>query len=189
MMQNYEAVAREIDVLMAEKAALNSSGPRFVIGHRYARDLICAPGEEIAFVALEYRARRFVLKMAESERMIFEALARSRFPQTATQLERYIRTTPFFVKHARNADRFAALRGISRTSLKVHALRIRVALGDAFNAAGLNLSPNRVLMTEHAGGQVGYCLHGTVAWEHTGVSDHGRADFRATAVFNERTRV
>ena len=167
MNDRYIAVVREVDVLVAEAASLNASGPQFVIGHRYGRDGICLPGEEVAFVALQYRSRRFVLKLSEAERLLFEALARtSRFAQNAAQIATYMRADQFFAKHGANASRSRPVRGISRTTIKVHVQRLRVALGIALEEAGLHLVPSEVLRTECATGPVGYRLRGTFEWLH-----------------------
>ncbi|MGD0581163.1 MAG: hypothetical protein ABSC08_19845 [Bryobacteraceae bacterium] len=163
----YLPVLREVDLLIAEAASLNAAGPRFVIAHRYCRDGVCLPGEEIAFVALAYRSREFVLKISTAEKLLFECLARNcHFPQSATQLEAYVRTDAFFAMHGANALRSRLTRKISRAAIKVHVQRLRAALAIAFAEAGLNLDPVRVLREERATGPLGYRLRATFEWRH-----------------------
>ncbi len=163
----YLPVLRELDLLTAEAASLHALGPHFVIAHRYCRDGVCLPGEEIAFVALAHRSREFVLKTSIAERLLFECLARNRhFPQSATQLEGLLRTNAFFTRHGANALRSRLARRLGRASIKVHAQRLRAALASALVAAGLNLDPSHVLRMERETGPLGYRLEATIAWRH-----------------------
>lgn len=163
----YLPVLREVDLLITEAASLSTAGPRFVIAHRYCRDSVCLPGEEIAFVALAYRSREFVLKISTAEKLLFECLARNcHFPQSATQLEAYLRTDAFFARHGTNALRTRLTRKISRAAIKVHVQRLRAALAAAFAEAGLNLDSMQVLRMERAAGPLGYRLRATFEWRH-----------------------
>jgi|ERR1700682_5499247 len=163
----YLPVLREVDLLIAEATSLRATGPRFVIAHRFFRSDACLPGEEVAFVALLHRSREFVLKISTAEKLLFEALARNRhFPQSATQLEAYMRSDMFFLKHGANAVRARLARRISRASIKVHVQRLRKALELALAEAGLHFDAWRVLRTEHASGPLGYRLEGTFEWRH-----------------------
>lgn len=166
----YLPVLREVDLLIAEAASLTASGPRFMIAHRYGRDGICLPGEEIAYVALAYRSREFVLKISTAEKLLVECLARNcHFPQSATQLEAYMRADAFFARHGANALRSRLARRISRAAIKVHVQRLRTALAVAFAEAGLNFNPLQVLREERATGPLGYRLRATFEWRHLAV--------------------
>lgn len=166
MTDPYLSVVREVDLLVAEAASLRCAGPHFVIGHRFAGDGVCAPGEEVAFVALRHRAREIDLRLSISEKLLFEALARNRhFPQSATQLAGYMRTE-FFARHGANASRLTLVRKMNHSSIKVYVQRLRKALASAFIEAGLELDPNHVLRSERTIGPIGYRLRATVAWRH-----------------------
>ena len=169
----YVPVLREVDLLVTEAASLRASGPRFVIAHRYSRGAVCLPGEEIAFVALVHRSRRFVLKISTAEKLLFECLARNHFPQSATQLEGCMRSDAFFTRHGANALRARLTRRISRAAIKVHAQRIRTALAEALAEAGLSLNPMQILRVERATGPLGYRLKAAVEWIHVDHSEFG----------------
>jgi hypothetical protein len=157
----YVAVAREVDLLVAEAATLNAEGPQFVIGHRYCKTPFCAPGEAVDFVALRHRGRLFFMHLSASERVLFEGLSRLRWSAvTATQLSAFLRTDEFFKKHGQNADRKIHVRGVSRKSLRVNIGRVRGQMGIVFAEAGLALRPEDVLRTERTSGPIGYQLHG-----------------------------
>ena len=163
----YLPVLREVDLLIMEAATLQALGPRFVIVHRYCRGGVCLPGEEIAFVLFPHRSREIVLKISTTEKLLFEAFAQNRrFPQSATQIEGFLRTDPFFKRHGANALPSRLARRICRPSIPMHVRRLRAALAAAFAEAGLNLDPLQVLCEERAAGPLGYQLRATIEWRH-----------------------
>jgi hypothetical protein len=167
MNDRYLPVIREVDLLVAEAASLTAAGPQFLIGHRYGRDGVCLAGEEVAFVALRHRSREYPLKISISEKLLFEALARNRqFPQTARQIEGYIRSEKFFARHGANGAQPRLARKVCRAAVKVHIQRLRLALAATFAEAGLRLDPACVLRTEQTTGPIGYRLSATLEWSH-----------------------
>ncbi len=160
-------VLREIDVLLAEAASLSASGPRFTIAHRFNHSANCLPGEEIAYVALMYRSREFILDLSTTEKLLFEALARTRhFPQNASQIAAYMRSDEFFARHGANGLGIRSKRTISCTAVKVYVQRLRLALRAVFETAGLRMDATRVLRTEETAGPIGYRFRASFEWRH-----------------------
>jgi hypothetical protein len=102
-----------------------------------------------------------------TEKLLFEGLARyAHIPQGAAQLEALLRADPFFTRHGANVPGYRPTRRISRTTVKVHVQRLRVAMAMAFAEAGVNIDPVQVLRTERAAGPLGYRLWANVEWRH-----------------------
>jgi len=160
-------VLEEIDVLLAESRELASVGPHFKIVHR-SRDAGwgCLPGEDVVAAYLSYRARDYQLQFSTTTTLLFDFLARHRrIAQTASEIERSIRSDAFCIAQRRRIQRPKALP--HRTSIKMHVKRIRVALASAFKDAGFLLDPADVLISQVTNGnQVAYQLRATIAWQH-----------------------
>jgi hypothetical protein len=166
-LSRYVPIAREVEALVVEAAILKMSGPQFEISHRYCRDGVCMPGEEVASVALKHRGRRYRLRLSPSECLLFEALARnSRFTLNASQLAAYMQAEQFFRSHARNRGGSAFRRGISRKVIGVHVQRIRHAIDEVLASASIPSSGANILITERTAGPLGYRLRASSVTLH-----------------------
>lgn len=170
MNDRFEAVVREIDLLLAESARLQARGPHFRIEHRFRKaGTICRAGEEIFAVWLIYRSQLYQLKLSLALRVLFDYLARhGRCAQSATQIEIGIRADQFCARHGANAKASRKqTRILARSGVKVYIRRIREALQTASVEAHLDLDSSQILMAEPTvGNEVVYRLKGTFAWTH-----------------------
>jgi hypothetical protein len=169
-LSRYIPIVREVEALVVEATTLKMAGPRLEIAHRYCRDGICRPGEEIAGAALIHRGRTYPLRLSPSQCLLIEALARnSRFALNASQLEAYMRTDVFFRKHARNRGGAAFQRGNSRKVIKVNIQRIRRSFDAVLAAANVPLTGADILITERNEGVLGYRLRAAVQTVHVAI--------------------
>jgi hypothetical protein len=162
-------VIEQIDLLMAEHRSLRAKGPSFRIVHRFrVAGTDCAAGEEVFIIVLVHRGREFPLRLSLAQRILFDYLAHSRFPQSAGQIELGIRANTFYQKHAANVARSDLNRTVSRSGIKTYVRRIREALAIVFNESGMHADPRKVLVAEPTvSNQVGYALRATCDWSHT----------------------
>jgi hypothetical protein len=144
------ALAERVAVLLAEARDLQSAGFHFRIVHRFRMPACtgCIPGEEVFGVFLVCRGREYCLRLSLALRILFDYLARhSRFAQSARQIEFGIRADDFYKDHAKNANgRSPLTRRITRSAIRVYIERLRKALRFAFQEAGVNIDPSRVLI-------------------------------------------
>ena len=163
-------IIEEVDVLVAEIRALNSGGPHFRILHRFHQPgSDCAPGEEVAGVYLVHRGREFFIRLSLALRLLFDYLARhSRLPQSATQIEAGIRADRFYTQHAASArGRGKTTRNIPRSYVRVYIERLRSALKNVFDEAGLSMDVRGVLLSQATVmNEVGYRLKANSEWTH-----------------------
>lgn len=170
-MQETLEVVRMARLLMAERAQLVARGPHFCIYHRYWQpETICTPGEAITDVQLWYRTLRISLPLGSRLALALDYLARHRhLAQSAGHIEAGLSVDPFVRRHGAYAGATASLsKRVSRTAVKQQISRLRAALRWGFQKAGLNLDPDRVLISEQTTiNEVRYCLKASVSWEHT----------------------
>jgi hypothetical protein len=169
-----DALADTVDLLLTELGVLRSSGPRFIIVHRFQEAGYCAPGEEVAAVYLAHRSAEVVVPLSVTLRILFDFLAKhSRFPQSASQIAAAIAVDPFYRNHGANAPRAAKLdRKISRVSIKEFICRIRYALDAALRSANLAIDVKSILVSEPTMmNEVGYRLKATFEWIHIDYPD------------------
>jgi hypothetical protein len=118
-------------------------------------------------IALVHHAREFPLRLSLAQRILFDYLAHSRFPQSAGQIELGIRASAFYRKHAANVARSDLNRTVSRSGIKTYVRRIRQALALAFRESGMRADPSKVLVAEPTvSNHVGYGLRATFDWIH-----------------------
>ncbi|MGA8087651.1 MAG: hypothetical protein WCA10_10110 [Terracidiphilus sp.] len=165
------ALVERVAVLFAESRHLQSAGFHFRIVHRFHMpgSSGCLAGEEILGVFLVYHGREYCLRLSLALRILFDYLARhSRFPQSARQIELGIHADDFYQDHGKNANRGSALtRRLTRSAIRVYMERLRQALALAFQEAGMNIDPNKVLIVrETVGNEIGYQLKGSFACTH-----------------------
>ncbi len=171
MSNRFDAVVKEVELLVAESAQLASEGPHFQIDHGlWTPGTLCQAGEEISAVWLIHRSRRYQLRLPLALRIVFDLMARRRWQfQSALQIERARQSDEFYASHGANAAMSRQqTRKISHSGVKQYVSRIRRALREAFEESGLNLDPSEVLVSEAMqGNAVGYRLKATVIWSHT----------------------
>jgi len=156
-----------LDLLVAETKALESSGPHFVIVHRFSQGT-CGPGEELSAIMLHGGESYFQLPLGIAERFTFEILAQHRHVALdSMQIAAYADGDWFFRDHALNSGRRWVTR-IKQASVKVRAQRIRQAMASSFVKAHLGFDPFNVLRSCIAEGtnRVLYKLHGRIEWQH-----------------------
>jgi len=163
-------ILEEVDVLVAELRELNENGPHFRILHRFhAPSTDCAPGEEVAGVYLVHRDREYFLRLSLSLRLLFDYLARhTHLPQSATQIEAGIRAERFYTEHATAVTApLKFTRSIPRSFVRVYMERLKSALADVFQKAGLSMDADRVLVSQDTVmNEVGHRLEATFEWVH-----------------------
>lgn len=163
-----------------ELRRLSAADLHFKIWHRFrAPGTECAPGEEVAAVAVSFgsRQREFHLPLSLALRLVFDLLARHRHvPLSASQIAASFRSDAFYRKHGCNALKNGTLiRRVSRSSVRVYIDRICRALALSFEEAHLRIDPREVLVSqETVTNEVGYRLRGTFEWVHT---DHPGREF------------
>jgi hypothetical protein len=141
----------EVDLLVAELKELHASRLHFRIYHRFHKPgTVCAPGEEIFAACLVHRGREFYLRLSLALRILFDYLARhSHLPQSAAQIEAGIRGDRYYVQHASNVLGSSKLiRSIPRSYVRVYIERLRTAIDQVLNQAGLLIDSRAVLLTE-----------------------------------------
>jgi hypothetical protein len=170
MNDRFALVLNRVDLCLFELQRIVSRGPRIKIVHRFRKaETGCFPGEEVAWVLLIHRCREYCLRLPLSLTLLFDYLARNRrFPQSAAQISSGLRSDPFYVRHAANAETGKKrTRRFSPGSIKEYVKRLRCALRIAFREVGLRLDPFAVLVSVPTeGNQVCYQLKVIVDWVH-----------------------
>jgi hypothetical protein len=160
-------IAEELEVLLVERRGQSVRGPHFRIIHRFnpANGAPCGPGEEVAAVYLVWRGREFQLRLSTVLRLLFDYLARhSRLFQSARQIECGMRESRFY---ARISDG-SLWSTIPRAYVRVYIERVRAAIQQACEEAGLLLASDAVLVSEQTVmNEIGYRLNATVDWVHS----------------------
>jgi ribosomal protein S20 len=168
-------VLEEIDYLLAEQRELAFQGPQFVIVHKTdprpgLEELRagCLPEEKLLGVLLMYHGQERQLRLSPAEAALFNYVAQYRIGQTASQIERGIRSDPFIAAQrlrARTSNRRNAR--FHRTTIKTYVKRIRAALASAFTDVGLRLDPESVMVAQRTvGNEVAYTIRARVEWRH-----------------------
>jgi hypothetical protein len=165
-----ELVVRAVDLMAVERAELATSGPPFLVVHRFwQRGTICTPGEAIMEIHLLHRGLRIPLPLSLRLMLLFDYLARHRHgAQSATQVAAGLSADLFSQRHGAHARAASSLRrGISRTAVKQQIMRLRAGLRSAFREAGLSIDPGRILVSEKTTvNEMRYRLKASVIWEH-----------------------
>lgn len=171
MHNEFEPIIRGAKLLIAERAQLAARGPHFVILHRFwETGTICTPGEAIAEVRFFHRRKQIPVPLSLRLMLLFDYLARyQRLGQNAGQIAAGLSTDPFTRQHGAYARAKSSLsKRVSRTSVKMQIMRLRAGLRSAFRNVGLNLDPNRVLISEETtANEARYRLKASITWEHS----------------------
>jgi len=165
-----ECVLDEIDLILLEAKRLASTGPSFLIVHRYSTPgTICLPGEEVSVVLLSSRCQTIPLPFSLATRILFNQIASCRLPQSASQIEASIKVDEFYTRHAANAQtKSRQTRSFSRPAVKEYVKRIRQIMASTLPAVGINMDPCEILRSERTtGNEVLYRLQANVRIIHT----------------------
>jgi hypothetical protein len=170
MRSEFGPVIRGVKLLVAERARLSKSGPQFLIIHQFRKpETVCTPGEVIADILFLHRTKRISLPLSLRLMLVFDYLGRCRhLGQNAGQIAAGLSIDPFTRRHGAYAGaRLTLSRKVSRRAVKQQIIRLRAALRQAFQKAGLSFDPRRVLISEEsATNEVRYRLKASVNWEH-----------------------
>ncbi len=155
-----------IEILGAEMSELERHGPCFLVVHRFSNGT-CVPGEEIGGIELLRGGERYQLRLALSQRFVFNLLAENRaLALDAFQIAAGL-SSHFYREHGRNAGIRQTVK-VRVATVKVIVARIRKAMAGAFKEAGVVCDPYEVLRTVTAEGssRALYRLHADIRLEH-----------------------
>ncbi len=160
-----DRIIEELEFIEAERRQFHENGPHFRIVHRSPRQLTPCNFHEKVAVYLIHRGRTFHVGLGTTLVTLFDYMAcHNRLAQTARQIENG--TRPQGPLEGRRT--VVRVSSIPRRYVRVYADRIRAALGLAFRNAGLEVSPDAVLVSEETAlNEAGYRLRGTFEWLHT----------------------
>jgi len=158
-----DKIVEELEFIETERRQLHANGPHFRILHRSARQFTPCGSYEPVAAYLVHAGRTYQVRLG-TLLGLFDYMARhNKLAQTARQIERGTRTGSSMV------GRLAAVpaRRIPRRYIRVYTGRIRMALGKALHEAGIEVSPDAVLVSEEcAMNETGYRFHATFEWLH-----------------------
>lgn len=160
-----DRIIEELEFIEAERRQFHANGPHFRIVHRSPRQFTpCNLHEKVA-VNLIHKGRTFQVGLGTTLVTLFDFMARhNRLAQTARQIENGIRPQG----PSEGRPKHVRMSSIPRRYVRVYVDRIRAALGLAFRNAGLEVSPDTVLLSEETAlNEAGYRLRGTFEWLHT----------------------
>lgn len=167
-------ILRGVERLLFEIVSLEHNGPHILIVHRYRLRVCgsgCQAGEEVSQVVLARGSRQANIHLPLGPRLLFDYLARSKYiPQSAAQISSSMRFSQFYSQHGRNSG-ILSIRKISPQSVKEYVKRIRKALGETFEEAGLPMDPKSILASHPVSNEVRYNLRARVEWLHVGEID------------------
>jgi hypothetical protein len=170
MPNEFDPIIRGLKLLAAERAELSKSGPRFLVLHRFWQpETLCTPGEVIGEIRLLHRTKAVPVLLSLRLMLLFDYLARHKhLGQNAPQIAAGLTIDPFVRQHGAYARATVNLRKkVSRAAVKQQIMRLRGGLQQAFRKVGLNLDPERVLISEATTtNEVRYRLKAAVIWEH-----------------------
>jgi hypothetical protein len=162
-----EILLEAINLLRADMANLERTGPVFNIIHGFSRGNSCLPGEEISAVFLAHSGSFFQLPLGLSQRFVFDFLAQRRASVDSLQIVSGLAGDWFYREHAANSGQ-CQTKKIRRPTVKVVIQRIRQAMELTFSTAQLRIDPFDVLRSCEAqdSKRVLYRLQADVRWHH-----------------------
>lgn len=169
MQSRRDPILDSVELLVHELAEQRPRGLGFRVIHCFRKPgTICGPGEEIAAVPLVHQGREYWLPLPLSLRILFDYLARARYPQSAAQIVSGIRRNPLYVSDNATSkhERRRAL-PIPRSFVRVYIERLRLAIRKTLNEAGLTIEARDVLLSQRTvTNEMGYRLLGHCEWIH-----------------------
>lgn len=148
--EQLKPIVEEIDYLLAERRQLATDGPHFMVTHgHHVPGTLCLRGETVERVCLVHRCHAFPLHLSPTGLLIVDCLCRYHVSSlSATRIEEILTSNPFYIHHGANALRKNKNRiQPNRASIKVYIQRVREQMEKVFREAGLNLAPDRVLIS------------------------------------------
>jgi hypothetical protein len=161
-------VIYKAEALLLERSLLVSSGPRFLLIHRFRiKGTLCGAGEEVFAIFLLHRGRRIPVSLPLALRLLFDYLARHCYVgQNASQIAAGMRASAFYRNHGINSGEVSR-RKFSRSAVKEYVLRIRRALETLFVQVSVPLDPSNIVVSEQTeGNEVLYRLRAMVRYLH-----------------------
>jgi hypothetical protein len=155
-----------IELLSSEMHDLKQSGLCFHVVHSFSHG-VCGPGEMISGIELCQGAALFQLRLALSQRFLFNLLAENRgVALDAFQIAAGL-SCRFYREHGVNAGMRQTIK-VRVATVKVLVRRIRQAMADVFSEAGLHCDPYEVLrtFTPEGSSRALYRLHADTRWQH-----------------------
>jgi hypothetical protein len=159
-----------IELLLADMDDLRRNRPCFHILHRFAHENRCSEGEEVSAVLFPRSATDPQLRLALSERLVFNFLAQHhRLAYDARQISAALSGAWFYRDHAANSGVRQRAK-IRVPAVKVVVGRIRSAMALKFAEANLQINPLDVLqslLSAGSGNRVLYKLNADVQFYHS----------------------
>ncbi|MFP5206429.1 MAG: hypothetical protein ACLGSH_13820 [Acidobacteriota bacterium] len=153
-MRNSEEVRRtveEIEYLLAKRKLRTVERPRFVVVHGHHQPgTACHGGETIEQVFLGVGRRLIALALSPTGLVVVDILARKRsMLLSAAQIEQIAASHPFYTHLGANtASKKKGTIRLARRSIKVFISRFRRLLAKASAQAGLEIHPEKILVSE-----------------------------------------
>ncbi len=172
MSSNLRPIKYGVEVALAELHDCMQGKVHIKIFHRFQRvSSACGPGEEIWGIKLSFSQREAAVPLGLSLKLLFDYLARTQMPMSASQIAAGIRHSEFHRKHGLNGSTLQR-RKIARSAIREYMKRIRIALNLALNEVGLPLDASRVLVSEPTiGNEILYRLKAKIEWIHLRIEE------------------
>lgn len=163
-------IVEELDYLMAKRRQRAGECPRFVVIHGHHQPgTDCLHSETVEKASLLFGSKEIPLHLSPTGLLIVDCLSRfRRTPLSTAHIERILASDPFYLRHGANA--LGGSRPVARpkrASIKVYIQRIRLQIGKAIAAAGIDTKAETILTSETTDSNVVvYGLSVSVAVRH-----------------------
>jgi len=140
----------EVDFRLAQRRHLRERGVHLIVTHScHISGTQCAPGEMIEDIALGGQTQPHSFGFSHMSLLLMDCLCRYRVSLSALRIEQIMNTDPFYVHYASNRIGCnQCLARPDRRTIRVYVRRIMKQMENVFRDAGINLDPNRVLISE-----------------------------------------
>ena len=148
---SFEHIALAVDYLVAKRKQARSTQSRLVIVHGHHQPgTACHGGETIEQVFLGVGRRLIALALSPTGLVVVDILARKRpMRLSASQIEQIATSHPFYAHLGANtASKKRRTIRLARRSIKVFISRFRRLLAKASAQAGLEIHPEKILVSE-----------------------------------------
>lgn len=149
MSADLRPVMTRIELLFAERRALNEQGPHLKLFYRPGDDRSSYTGEEIWAIAVVFRGKEVCLPLGDSMRHFMEYLCRTRhFPQSARQIATGVAGKASGTGNDRTARKRVIGRKVRYKAVKTYIARARIALDYGFSELSIPLRSDQVLVSQ-----------------------------------------
>ena len=148
---SFKHIALAVDYLVAKRKQARSTQPRLVIVHGHHQPgTACHCGETIEQVFLGVGRRLIALALSPTGLVVVDILARKRsMLLSGAQIEQIAASHPFYTHLGANtASKKRRTIRLARRSIKVFISRFRRLLAKASAQAGLEIHPEKILVSE-----------------------------------------